>query len=162
MSILARFRKPGGVDNLVALLESCMPKKRERLLAVIDEEDKKFGNKVKARILTADKIFKWDPLLINEVTSRMKPRTIAVCVKGLGEKAFEIACLTMSPVQKREIKEILETINPNSAEIESAYIMLVEETRKAETEGLLFIPIVEIEEPDEVPLFQETPVKQAA
>jgi flagellar motor switch protein FliG len=64
MSMLARFRKPGGVQQLVALLESCLSKKKEALLTTIMAEDAQFGTMVKNKILTPEKIFSWDPLTI--------------------------------------------------------------------------------------------------
>ena len=50
MSMLARYKKPGGVQQLVALLESCLSKKRELLLNTIMTEDKDFGNMVKSKM----------------------------------------------------------------------------------------------------------------
>jgi flagellar motor switch protein FliG len=145
MSMLARYRKPGGVQQLVQLLESCLLKKRETLLNTIYAEDKAFGEMVKAKVLTAERIFRWDPLIVSEATTRLGERTLAIALKGLPAECFGIATHTMRDLKKREVQNLLETVKPNPIEIESAHIKLVETVRKLEKEGS--IKLNENEEP---------------
>jgi flagellar motor switch protein FliG len=137
MSMLARYRKPGGVKQLVALLESCLSKKRETLLNTIMAEDKEFGTMVQSKILTVAKIFTWDPLVICEATTRLSERTLAICLKGLPPEAFPIATHTLRDLKKREVTNLLEVLKPTAIEIESAHIKLVETVRSLEKEGSL-------------------------
>jgi flagellar motor switch protein FliG len=137
MSMLARYRKPGGINQLIALLETCLSKKRETLMNTINAEDADFGALVRAKILTAERIFKWDPLTICEATTRMSDRTLAICLKGLPVGSFEIATHTMRDLKKREVKNIFDSVNPTPVEIESAQIKLVEIVRNLEKEGSL-------------------------
>jgi flagellar motor switch protein FliG len=137
MSMLARYKKPGGVQQLVSLLESCLQKKREALLTTICTEDKDFGLMVKAKLLTVEKVFKWDPLVVSEATTRLGERTLAIALKGLPAEYFAIATHTMKDLKKRDVANLLETLKPNPVEIESAHIKLVEEVRKLEKEGSL-------------------------
>jgi flagellar motor switch protein FliG len=135
MSMLARFRKPGGVQQLVTLLESCLTKKREALITTIESEDPEFATMVKAKILTAPRVFKWDPLVVSEATTRLSERTLAIVLKGLPDECVGIAMHTMRDLKKREVMNILETIKPTPVEIESAHIKLVEMVRNLEKEG---------------------------
>lgn len=135
MSMLARYRKPGGVQQLVQLLESCLSKKRETLLNTIIAEDKDFGTMIKTKLLTIEKIFKWDPLVVSEATTRMGERTLAIALKGMPPEAFAVATHTMRDLKKREVQNMLETVKPNAVEIESAHIKLVETVRNLEKEG---------------------------
>lgn len=135
MSMLARYKKPGGVQQLVALLESCLSKKRELLLNTIMAEDRDFGNMIKSKILTVDKIFRWDPLIVCEATTQLSERTLAVVLKGLPPEAFAIATHTMRDLKKREVVNLLETIKPTAVEIESAHIKLIEKVRELEKQG---------------------------
>lgn len=137
MSMLARYRKPGGVQQLVQLLESCLLKKRETLLNTICAEDKAFGDMVKAKVLTAERIFKWDPLIVSEATTRLGERTLAIALKGLPPECFQIATHTMRDLKKREVTNLLETVKPNPIEIETAHIKLIETVRKLEKEGAI-------------------------
>ena len=137
MSMLARFRKPGGVQQLVALLESCLTKKREALLTTIESEDKDFATMVKAKILTAERVFKWDPLVVSEATTKLSERTLAIVLKGLPNECVPIAMHTMRDLKKREVMNMLETIKPTPVEIESAHIKLVETVRNLEKEGAI-------------------------
>lgn len=135
MSMLARYKKPGGTQQLVALLESCLSKKRELLLNTIMAEDKDFGNMIKSKLLTVEKIFRWDPLIVCEATTQLSERTLAVALKGLPPEAFAIATHTMRDLKKREVVNLLEVIKPTAVEIESAHIKLVEKVRELEKHG---------------------------
>lgn len=137
MSMLARYRKPGGIQQLVQLLESCLPKKRESLLKTICDEDANFGALVKAKILTVDKVFKWDPLMVCEVTTRMTDRALAIALKGLPADYAKIAMHTMRDMKKREVNTLLESLTPTPIEIESAHIKLIETVRLLQKEGSL-------------------------
>src|ERR1700728_2960594 len=112
MSMLARFRKPGGVQQLVTLLESCLSKKKETLLNTIMTEDPQFGAMVKSKILTMEKVFSWDPLTVCEATTKLGERTLAAALKGLPEHAVAIATHTMRDRKKRDLMNIFETIKP--------------------------------------------------
>jgi len=137
MSMLARYRKPGGINQLISLLESCLSKKREALLSTIQAEDKEFAALVRSKLLSVEKIFQWDPLLVSEATTRMAERTLAVALKGMPPEAFEIATHTMRDLKKREVMNFLETVKPSPVEIESAHIKLVETVRGLEKDGTL-------------------------
>jgi len=137
MSMLARFRKPGGVQQLVTLLETCLTKKREALLNTITAEDKEFAAMVKAKILTAERIFTWDPLIVSEATTRLSERTLAIVFKGLPPECITIGMHTMRDLKKREVMNLLEVLKPTQVEIESAHIKLVETVRTLEKEGNL-------------------------
>ncbi|MCC6277334.1 MAG: hypothetical protein IT289_05410 [Oligoflexia bacterium] len=137
MSMLARYRKPGGIQQLVTLLESSLSKKRETLLNHIMAEDKEFGALVKAKILTVEKVFKWDPLVVSEVTTRMTERALAIALKGLPPEAFAIATHTMRDLKKRDLQNFLETLKPSAVEVETAHIKLIETVRLLEKEGSL-------------------------
>src|ERR1700727_1794918 len=101
--MLARFRKPGGVQQLVVLLESCLTKKREALITTIESEDKEFAMMVKAKVLTAERIFKWDPLVVSEATTKLSERTLAFVLKGLPPECIPIALHTTRDLKKREV-----------------------------------------------------------
>ncbi len=135
MSMLARYKKPGGVEQLLSLLESCLSKKKELLLNTIMQEDKAFGEMIKAKILTVDKILKWDPLIVSEASAKVGERTLAVALKGLPEEAFAVLTHTMRDLKKREIANLLETVKPTNVEIESAFIKIIEKARELERSG---------------------------
>ena len=156
MSLLARYKKPGGVQQLVQLLETCLTKKREALLNTIYAEDKDFGAMVKTKVLTVERVFKWDPLVVSEATTRMGVRTLAIALKGLPPECFAIATHTMRELKKREVHNMLETVKPNAVEIESAHIKLVEEVRKLEKEGS-----IKLDEND-MPISNNMMMKKAA
>jgi len=158
MSMLARFRKPGGVQQLVTLLESCLTKKREALLNTIMAEDKEFAAMVKGKILTAERIFKWDPLIVSEATTRLSERTLAIVFKGLPPECTSIGMHTMRDLKKREVMNFLEILKPTQVEIESAHIKLVETVRVLEREGSIKFDQNE----DPIPMIGMDAAKKAA
>jgi flagellar motor switch protein FliG len=137
MSMLARYKKPGGLQQLISLLESCLSKKRELLLNTIMQEDKEFGTMVKAKLLSVEKVFQWDPLILCEATTQLSDRTLAVALKGLPPEAFGKATHTMRDLKKREVQNLLEVLKPTAVEIESAHIKLVEKIRELEKQGAI-------------------------
>ncbi len=139
MSMLVRFRRPGGVQQLVSLLESCLSKKRETLLKTICQEDEVFGEMIKSKLLTVEKIFTWDPLVISEVTTLVGERNLAISLIGLPKEFFDIATHTLNVIKKRDMKNLIETLKPTSVEIETAQIKLVEKARQVQKQGNLKI-----------------------
>lgn len=137
MSMLARYRKPGGIEQLVSLLESCLQKKRELLLNTIGSEDKEFANMVKNKLLTPEKLSKWDPMIINEVTSRMNEKTLAIALRGFAPAFFDTAIMTLKEMKKRDVKNFFDTLTPSAVEIESAQIKFIEKVRELIREGAI-------------------------
>lgn len=137
MSMLARYRKAGGFEQLRALLETSVAKKKEMLLKAIEGEDKEWASLLRASMLTLDKIEKWDPLLISEATSRMGDKALAILMVGKSEEYFNKFTHTFRDMKKRDIKAIMEPLKPTGAEIEAAIIKLVEKVRELEKEGSL-------------------------
>jgi len=137
MSMLARYRKTGGFEQLRALLESSLSKKREMLFKAIEGEDKEWAALLKASMLTFEKIGNWDPLLISEATSRMGDKALAVLMVGRPEEIFNRFTHTFRDMKKRDIKTIMENLKPTPVETESALIKLFEKVRELEKEGSL-------------------------
>jgi flagellar motor switch protein FliG len=101
---------------------------------------------VKTKILTAERVFKWDPLVVSEATTRMSERTLAIALKGLPAECIPIAMHTMRELKKREVMNLIEVLKPTPVEVESAHIKLVETVRNLEKEGSIKLG------PDENPL----------
>ena len=135
MSMLARYRKTGGFEQLRLLLETSVAKKRDMLLKAIETEDKEWGALLRASMMTLEKFEKWDPLVIAEVTSRMGDKALAILFAGKGDDYFNRMTQAIKEMKKREIRTIMENLKPTPAEIESATIKLVEKVRELEREG---------------------------
>lgn len=132
MSMLVRFKKAGGFQQLLTLIETCSPTKREQLMKVIHSEDPGWAALLNTKMLTIDKFFSWDPIHIAEITNEMPARILAAALLGLPEDTVQRATHTMDHVKKREIENLLQEIKPNPAEIETARMKLLTLVRELE------------------------------
>ncbi len=134
MSMLVRYKKTGGFQQLLSLIETCTPAKREQLMKVIQTEDPGWAALLKAKMLTIDKFFSWDPIHIAEITNEMPGRILAAALVGLPAETVERATHTMDHMKKREIENLIQELKPNPSEIETARMKLLVRVRELERE----------------------------
>jgi len=132
MSMLMRYRKTGGFQQLLTLLETCSPNRRAQLMNAIQAEDPGWAALLKTKILTLEKVFTWDPLFISEVTVRVPPRLLATAIHGLGPDAFAKATHTMTHMQKREMQTLADELRPTAGEVETARMKIIATVRELE------------------------------
>ncbi len=137
MSMLARYKKQGGFQQLLTLIETSAPSKRDQLLKVIQSEDPGWAAILKTKMITMEKLFAWDPLALAEVTNEMVPRTLAVALHGLPPESLAKATHAMGHMKKREVEQLFSEMKPTGAEIEAARIKVVSKIRELEKENKL-------------------------
>lgn len=137
MSMLSRYRKPGGFQQLLLLLETCAAPKRDQLLKLIEAEDQAWAKLISTKMITIEKIFSWDALHVSEVTTQIVPRTLAILLYGLPQEYFDKSTITMSPLKKREVESIYQEQSPSPGEVEAARIKLLSKVRELENTGSL-------------------------
>src|SRR5687768_10826919 len=99
MSMLSRYRKQGGFQQLLQLIETCTSQKREQLLKLIEAEDPAWAKLINTKMVTLEKVFSWDASHVAEVTSQLVPRTLAVLLHGLPKEALDKSTLAMPPIK---------------------------------------------------------------
>lgn len=132
MSMLVRYKKTGGFQQLLTLIETCAPAKRDHLMKVIQSEDPGWAALLKAKMLTIDKFFSWDPIYIAEITSEMPSRILAAALIGLPADTVARATHTMEHMKKREIEALIQELTANTGEIETARMKLLARVRELE------------------------------
>jgi flagellar motor switch protein FliG len=137
MSMLARYRKQGGFQQLLQLIETCNATKRDQLLKIIDQEDPGWGSLLRAKTLSMQKIFSWDPLVVAELMTEFPVRILAVALKALPPEALTKATHAMNHQQKRDLEGMMAEINPNAGEIEAANMKFITKVRELERDGRL-------------------------
>ncbi|MEM7645745.1 MAG: hypothetical protein AAF203_02445 [Pseudomonadota bacterium] len=60
MSVLARYRKPGGFRQLLQLIETSQPAKQAKLIEVIQREDPHWARLIEKKKITCEMVLKWD------------------------------------------------------------------------------------------------------
>lgn len=137
MSMIDRYKKSGGFLQLLQVLETCGPQKKEKFLKMIQEESPSWATALESKMLSIERIFKWDANTIAEIMVRMPEGTLAVALKGFTKEQVETIFRTFSPSQKRKIEDLAGTKNPNAAEIAAAFIKVIEEVRAMVKQGYL-------------------------
>lgn len=137
MSLLARYKKQGGFEQLILLLESRPPKKRDELIELIVNEDAAYGVLVQTKILTMEKLIEWDPNILSEVISKLSDLTVSTCFSRLGEEFFKKCSHGLREFRKKELSELIRNANPKQPEFDAAWIKFIEATRKLVTEGAI-------------------------
>lgn len=137
MSMLNRFRKQGGFQQLLILIETCDPIKQENLFHLVSSEDPGWAFLVKTKCLTTDRIFSWPENVLEEITPNI-PETVAVALYfSLSKDGKEKLRNTMTNSAKRSFDETLSRSNPTVSEQNAARIKLFQLVRALELEGKL-------------------------
>lgn len=137
MSMIDRYRKAGGFLQLLQVLETCGPQKKEKFLKMIQEEDPTWSSALESKMLSMERIFKWDANTIAEIMVRIPDGTLAVALKGFSKEQVEMIFRTFSASQKRKIEDLAGTKNPNTGEIAASFIKIIEEVRSMIKNGTL-------------------------
>ena len=132
MSMLARYKKVGGFQHLLSLVETCGPAKREQLMKVIQAEDPGWAALLKTKMLTTEKFFSWNPIHIAEITNEMPTRILAAALVGLGPEALDKVTHTMTHMKKKEIETLVSEMNPAPGEVETARMKILTRVREFE------------------------------
>jgi hypothetical protein len=162
MSMLARYQKAGGFLQLLKLIETCGKQKQENFLKIIEQEDPRWAEAIKSKMITVEKVFSWDAETLAEIAGRLPHITIATALHGISAGEWEKFSQTFSHSQKRAIDDLKNSKNPTAAEISAAYVKIIEEVRTMIKDGYLrvekFAPELHIEDDVEEAIGKSLPV----
>ncbi len=130
MSVLARYRKPGGFKQLLQLIETSQPLKQEKLLEVVEKEDPAWADLIRQKKITPDMVLSWkaDDLVV--IFENMMPRHCACLCKSLDEDRFKEIAALFSPEKYRDVKTIVgDSSHPTEGELVAAHNHLLETVR---------------------------------
>lgn len=139
MSMLSRYKKKGGFTQLLNLIETSGGEKREKFLKLIEEEDPRWAEAIKQKMITIKKIFSWDDNTVAEIVSRLNDLTVAVAMHGLDSEAKEKAKKMMGHSRLRKIEDLMAEKAPNPAEISTVFVQILTEVRNLIAQGYLYL-----------------------
>lgn len=137
MGMVDRYKKPNGFLQLLKVIETCGPKKREQFLTVIRSESPPWAEALEQRVLSFEKILSWKPEAILEVMAQVNPLAMVTALKSLSPEAFEAFLGKMSLVERAKIERQYKEMNPNLGEINSCVMKILIETRELFLKGSL-------------------------
>lgn len=132
-----RYKKPNGFLQLLKVIETCGPKKREQFLSVIRAESPTWAEALEQRVISFEKILSWKPEAILEVMAQVNPLAMVTALKSLSPEAFEAFLGKMSLIERAKIERQYKEMNPNPGEINSCVMKVLIETRELFSKGSL-------------------------
>ena len=70
MAMLDRYKKTGGFNQLLTLLETCGPQKKVKFLEIIRLEDPRWADALEAKMIDLKRFLKWNDSAIAEELMR--------------------------------------------------------------------------------------------
>ncbi len=78
MSNITRYRRPGGLNQLVHLLETSEKAKRDELLDIVAKEDPGWAFFIVSKAMTIDRILSWPPNVLEVLFVRLPLPFVAI------------------------------------------------------------------------------------
>lgn len=130
MSSLSRYKKSGGFFQLLSLIETFGPQKREKFLEMIEAESPAWSKALRDKLLTIERIFSWPDQVVIEVFKHIQPKSQAFALCGLKDEFKAKLDPFFSPSEKRRHQDVLTESKPKPEEIASTMVKLVESARQ--------------------------------
>jgi hypothetical protein len=137
VSTLGRYQKAGGFLQLLNLIETCGPTKREKFLQMIREEDARWAIALEKKMITIEMIWTWPDEILAEVIGGLQDLTVAVILHGVDEQVKNRIYSTFSHTQKRKIEDLAATQKPTVGEISTMLLKVLVEVRAKISDGKL-------------------------
>lgn len=156
MSMLSRFRKPGGFLQLLTLIETCEPAKQKSLLHMVSTEDPGWAHLVKIKALTFERVLTWPENVLEEITPHLSDLILAnaYCMAkkasaGKNDQLHEKWIRTLPSIKAKEILNLAQSLKPEATEEFSTSIKVIQTVRELEAKGHIqfsaFDPTLEVD-----------------
>lgn len=130
MSSLSRYKKSGGFTQLLSLIETFGPQKKDKFLEMIQQESPTWERALREKMITFERIFTWPEQVVVEVFKQLQPKTLTFALQGLKPEQRDKILTYFSHAEKRRMDDILTESKPKPEEISSTLVKVVELTRK--------------------------------
>jgi len=130
MSSLQRYKKSGGFFQLLSLIETFGPQKKEKFLEMIDQESKVWAQALRDKMLTLERIFSWPDQVVSEVFKRLPRKNQAFAMAGLKDEYKAKINQFVSASDNRRMQDVLSESRPKPEEIQATLVKMVELARK--------------------------------
>ena len=137
MSMIERYRKPGGFVQLLNLIETTGKDKQEKFLKMISDESPIWETEVRKRILSLEKVLGWNETYLGEIFPRIQPIQLTIIASGLPPEKLIAFMHVLNFKERKQVEDILKDKKPSHGEVTSGIMRLFAEIRKMEAEGSL-------------------------
>lgn len=137
MSSLQRYKRSGGFQQLLSLIETFGPAKKEKFLEMIDAESASWAQALRGKMLTVERIFSWPDDTMVGVFKELPPKSLAFALAGMKDEQKARVQKYMSHAEMRRLDDLIEESKPKPDEIASTFVKVVEQARKMINERAL-------------------------
>lgn len=137
MAMVDRYKKSGGFVQLIQVIETCNPKKREQFMNIITEESPIWAEALNQKSLSFDKIVNWKADVLLDVVASVNSLAMSAALKSLSPETLAMFLEKLSHQERRKFETYLAEANPNPNEIASSVLKVVSETRLLMIQGTL-------------------------
>lgn len=135
MSVLARYRKPGGFKQLLQLIETSQPVKQEKLLEVVEKEDPRWAEMIREKKITPAMVLSWKPDHLVVIFEHMMPRHCACIFKVWEDGKLKEYASYFKEDKFRDLKNMIDdSSEPSDSEIVAAHNHMLETVRYLDEE----------------------------
>ena len=135
MSMIDRYRKPGGFVQLLKLIETCGHPKQEKFLEIVRGEDKLWAAAIERKILTFERVFTWPQETIAEIAGTLQDLTLAIVLHGCSDAIGAKIRATFTHGRNRKVDDLFSTNKPTPAEIQAMCMKVIETVRQMALDG---------------------------
>ena len=135
--MLDRYKKTGGFNQLLTLLETCGAQKQQKFLEIIRQEDPRWADALVAKLIDLQRVLTWTDSAIAEVTGAMLDINVAAIITSLPEDQAARLIGTLSHLKRRKVVDLVESQKPSAAEVATSLNKLYETIRKLTQDGIL-------------------------
>lgn len=137
MAMLDRYKKTGGFNQLLTLLETCGAQKQQKFLEIIRQEDPRWADTLVVKMIDLKRFLSWNDAAIAEVTGAMVELNMASVISSLPQDQQTRLLETLPHIKRRKVQDLLESQKPTPGEIATSLNKLYETIRRLSQEGVL-------------------------
>jgi len=137
MAMVDRYKKAGGFIQLLQVIETCGPKKREQLMTIIQQETPKWAEALNLKMLSFTKIMSWPAEALMEIIASVNTLALSTALKSLAEDELMVFLNKIGVNERRKIEQQMKETNPSANEISACLMKVINETRLLIASGSL-------------------------
>lgn len=149
MSSIARFRRPGGLVQLILLLETSEKGKREELFEIVAKEDPGWAYYVQSKTLTVDRILGWPSPVLETIFIKLPLPFIAILSQMSNS---DVQLKIENSINRTLIRDLIQIRTEKTFSAEHRFnvgVKLIQTVRELQSQGQLkfstFDPGLEID-----------------
>ena len=124
-----RYRKSGGFNELLKVLETCNTKKREQIMAIIQSETPEWASAIEQKTITFAHITSWESSVLLDIVANIPSLQMAIALKSLSPAEYQEVLKKLSHQEQRKLELVYDEIKPTPADISSGVFKIIGDVR---------------------------------